>query len=113
MGRPVRIRKKKSFMFTTRHYSFMSIMGIVIAIFCLGVIITSVFHSYNSAGEVGAGFGLIGLLTLILNAIGIISGVTSLKERDIYITPSIIAIVLNSLMVLAWIIMIIISAIAG
>lgn len=113
MGKPVRIRKKKSFMFTTRHYSFMSIMGIVIGVFCLGVIITSVFHSYNSAGKIGADFGLIGLLTLILNAVGIISGATSLGERDIYITPAIVAIVLNSLMVLAWIIMIIISAIAG
>ncbi len=113
MGRPVKIRKKKSFMFTTRHYSFMSIMGIVIGLLCVGVIVTSVIHSYKNAGSVGNNFGLIGLLSLILNAIGIICGAASLGERDIYITPSIVAIVLNSLMVLAWIIMIIISALAG
>ena len=113
MSRPGKISKKKSFMFTTRHYSFMSIMGIVIGLLCLGVIITSVLHSYNNAGQIGVDFGVIGLLTLILNAIGIICGVASLGERDIYITPSIVAIVLNALMVLAWIIMIIISALAG
>ncbi len=112
MGRPVKIRKKKSFMFTTRHYSFMSIMGIVLGVFCLGVVITSVLHSYNNAGSVGAGFGLIGLMSLILNIIGIICGVTGLHERDVYITPAVVAIVINSIVVLWWLIMILISAIA-
>ena len=32
MGKPAKIRKKKSFMFTTRHYSFMSILGIVLTV---------------------------------------------------------------------------------
>lgn len=112
MGRPVKIRKKKSFMFTTRHYSFMSIVGIAIGVLCLCVVITSVIHSYNNAGSIAASFGLIGLMSVILNIIGILCGLTSLNERDIYITPSIIAIVLNSVMVAAWLVMIIISAIA-
>ncbi len=112
MGRPVKIRKKKSFMFTTRHYSFMSILGIVLAVLCLCVVITSVIHSYNNVGNIGAGFGTIGLMSLILNIIGILCGVVSLNERDIYITPSIVAIVLNSLMVVSWLVMIIISALA-
>ena len=112
MGRPVKIRKKKSFMFTTRHYSFMSIVGIALGLLCLGVVITSVVHSYNNAGNIGVGFGTIGLMSVLLNIIGIFCGITSLNERDIYITPSIIAIVINSIMVLAWLVMIIISALA-
>ena len=37
MGRPAKIRKKKSFMFTTKHYSFMSILGTAIGVLCLVV----------------------------------------------------------------------------
>ena len=46
---------------------------------------------------------------MILDIIGISCGLISLNERDIYITPAIVAIALNSLVILGWIIMIIIA----
>ena len=98
-------------MFTTRHYSFMSITGILIGVFCAASISTSIIHSYYSAGNIDAGFGGIGLFSMLLNVIGIFCGIVSLRERDIYITPAIVAIVLNGIMVAFWIIMIIISLI--
>ncbi|MCR5301963.1 MAG: DUF6142 family protein [Lachnospiraceae bacterium] len=113
MGKPVKIRKKKSFMFTTRHYSFMSIAGILIGVICACVISTSVIHSYNSYGNIAPGFGGIGLFSMLLNVVGIFCGIVSMYERDIYITPAVIAIALNALMVLGWIIMIVISLFAG
>lgn len=112
MGRPAKIRKKKSFMFTTRHYSFMSIMGILIGVICAGVVVTSVVHSYYNAGNIDAGFGGIGMFAMLLNVIGTICGVISLGERDIYITPAIVAIAFNSLMITGWIVMILISIFA-
>ena len=112
MGKPAKIRKKKSFMFTTRHYSFMSITGILIAVFCACVVITAVMHSYSMAGNVGKGFGGVGLFSALLNLIGVICGIVSLGERDIYITPAIVAIALNGLMILGWLVLIIISFIA-
>ena len=109
MGKPVKIRKKKSFMFTTRHYSFMSITGILIGVFCATAISTAIVQSYYKAGNIDVGFGGIGLFSTLLNVIGIFCGIVSLRERDIYITPAIVAIALNGIMVLFWIIMIILS----
>ena len=112
MGKPVKIRKKKSFMFTTRHYSFMSIMGILLGIFCVCVVATSVAFSYGKSGNIDKGFGGIGLFSLILNIVGTVCGTISLGERDVYITPAIAAIALNGVQILGWAAMIIISVIA-
>ena len=109
MGKPAKIRKKKSFMFTTRHYSFMSIMGIMIAAVTIGVICGMVIQSYKSAGSVAVGFGGVGLFSAILNVIGILCAVASLGERDIYIYPAIVAISANGVILLSWIAMILIS----
>ena len=113
MGKPVKIRKKKSFMFTTRHYSFMSIMGIMLAVICALSVSAVIFVSYQNAGKVDIGFGGVGLFSVILNIIGIICAVISLGERDVYLTPGIVAIVLNAAMILAWITIIIMSMIAN
>ena len=112
MGKPVKIRKKKSFMFTTRHYSFMSIMGIVLALVCILAVASMVFISYRNAGKVDIGFGGVGLFSVFLNIIGIICAVISLGERDVYLSPGIVAIVINGAMILAWVAIIIISMIA-
>ncbi len=112
MGKPTKIRKKKSFMFTTRHYSFMSITGILIGLFCALVVTTMVIFSYKNAGEVTRSFGGIGLFAACLNIIAIICGSISVGERDVYITPGIVAIVMNALMLLCWVVMIIIALVA-
>lgn len=112
MGRPKKIRKKKSFMFTTRHYSFMSIMGILIGVLCICVIATSVVHSYNNAGSIDVSFGGIGLFTALLAVIGVLCGLTSLNERDIYISAAIAAITVNGVILFGWLVMIIISMVA-
>ena len=112
MGKPAKIRKKKSFMFTTRHYSFLSVMGIVIGVLCICVIAASVVSSYGSSGKIDIGFGGIGLFSLILNIIGVVCGTISLNERDVYITPAIAAIVLNGILILGWTAMILISVLA-
>lgn len=112
MGKPVKIRKKKSFMFTTRHYSFMSIMGIVLALVCILAVASMVFISYRNAGKIDIGFGGVGLFSVFLNIIGIICAVISLGERDVYLSPGIVAIVINGAMILAWVAIIIISMVA-
>lgn len=112
MGKPVRIHKKKSFMFTTRHYSFMSIFGILIGVLCASVGTTLVIYSYHNAGTVGIGYGGIGMFSMLLNIIGVICGTVSLGERDIYRSAAIVAIVINGIMILSWLILIILSIFA-
>ena len=113
MGRPAKIRKKKSFMFTTKHYSFMSILGTAIGVLCLGVAIVMLIFSYRNEGTVDAGYGGVGLFSTILSVIGILCGVTSLNERDTYIAPAVVAMALNGVLVVGWTIMIIIALVAA
>ena len=113
MGKPAKIRKKKSFMFTTRHYSLMSIIGIMLAVFCACVVTTMIVYSYNPAGSVEIGFGGIGMFALILNIVGVLCGVASLGERDIYISAAIVAIALNGIEIFGWMVLMVISIIAG
>ena len=111
MGKPVKIRKKKSFMFTTKHYSFMSVMGIVLGVINVFFGVAMVMESYRNEGSVDAGYGSAGLFSVFLSIIGIICGIRSLGERDTYIAPAIVAISVNGAVILWWIVMIIISAI--
>lgn len=90
----------------------MSIMGILLGVLCVGVVVTMVVHSYYNAGQVEEGFGAIGLFSVITNIIGILCGVVSLGERDIYISPAIVAIAINALTILGWIVMIVIAVVA-
>ena len=109
MARSVKIHKKKSFMFTTKHHSFLGWMGMIIAVCTIGIVSTMIVFSYHNAGEVDINFGGVGLFATLLNLIGIISGILGVRERDAYITVPIISIVVNSIIVLAWIVTILIS----
>ncbi len=86
----------------------MSIAGILIGVLCIGVMVTLIMQSYYYAGNVETGFGGVGLFSAILNIIGILCGTSSLSERDIYISAAIVAICINAVTLLAWILMIII-----
>lgn len=109
MGRPVKIHKKKSFMFTTKHNSFQAVLGIVIAVMTIAIMITMVIYSFEVAGNVDVKFGGIGFFIALLNVVGLVSGIVGLNERDAFITPAIISIVGNGLMVLFWAFLVFIS----
>lgn len=109
MGKPAKIRKKKSFMFTTKHNSFTGILGLVIAICTLLIVITIIMYSYGQAGNVPAKFGMLGLSLAVLNLIGVISGIIGVKERDVFITPPIISIVVNFIMLAGWTIIVVLA----
>lgn len=109
MGRPAKIHKKKSFMFTTKHTSFLGVLGIAIAVSTIAMTITLVLFSYHQAGNVDIKQGSIGFFAMLLNVIGIMSGAFSLNERDVYLTPGIIAIVANGIMLALWVLMLFIA----
>lgn len=109
MGKPVKIHKKKSFMFTTKHHSFLGWLGVGIGLFCWMVGITLVVGAFHRAGEVEFGRAAVGMFAMILNIIGLLSGVISIRERDVLITPPIAAMVLNGVMLVGWIGLIFVS----
>lgn len=110
MGRPVKIHKKKSFMFTTKHNSFQAVLGIVVAVMTIAIMITMVIYSFEVAGNIDIKFGGIGFCIALLNLIGVVSGVVGLNERDAFITPAIISIAANGLMLLFWTFLVFVSS---
>lgn len=109
MGRPAKIRKKKSFMFTTKHQSFTGIMGLVIAAITITATITIVINAFNLSGKAPVKYGIIGMISAVLNVIGIFSGIDGVNEKDAYITPPIVAIVVNGIMVVLWVVVLILA----
>ena len=109
MARRVKIHKRKSFMFTSKHHSFTGWLSAGIALATIVICTLMLISSFNKAGDVTGSYGGIGLSCALLNIVGIIAGITGLKERDAFITVPIIGISLNGLMTLGWIITIIIS----
>ena len=113
MGRPAKIHKKKSFMFTTRHHTFTGIMSATIGIATVAIVIAMIVDSYSQAGDVPINLGGVGLCSSLLNIIGVIYGYLGLNERDAHRTPPIIGIVINVIMLIVWIGMIIVSYFKG
>lgn len=111
MARSPKIKKKKSFMFTTKHHPFTGILGVVLFALCASVQITSIIYSYSNRGKVEAAFGYYGFFTALLNVIGLISGITGLRERDAFKVSPWIAVVGNSFMLVFWAILLLLSGI--
>ncbi|MCR5222198.1 MAG: DUF6142 family protein [Lachnospiraceae bacterium] len=113
MARPRKIRKKKSFMFTTKHQSENGILSLSVASLSLAVMIASIAFSFAHRGEVPGKLGGVGLFAALLNVIGIVAGSVSLKERDIFIWVPRIALILNIVLLLVWTAMVLMGTIFG
>lgn len=103
MPKPVKIKKAKSFMFTTKHHSFSGVMGIVLAIISFVVIIGSTYMAFINKGHLdikicGVAFG-----AALLNLLGVICGLTALSERDIHKWAPITSIVANAVILFLWV----------
>ena len=61
MPRPKKIRKKKSFMFTSRHYSFIGTLSIVLAVCSLIGLFTAILLSSYNGGRNSGRYGGVGL----------------------------------------------------
>ena len=109
MGKPVKIHKKKSFMFTTRHHTFLGWMATITAILAFIMTVLLVIESYNMAGRVALSFGWTGMFLVILAILGIVSGITALGERDAIRTTPIVGISVNSAVIVAWVFVIVIA----
>lgn len=113
MSRSPRIRKKKSFMFTTKHHTFEGWIGLIIAIITVSVWIACAISSYDVQGNVSLKYGGVGLFSLLLSVFGVLFGIMGLKERDAYKSIPVLVVVINSIVILMWILVIVMSAIAN
>ena len=84
MARPRKIRKRKSFMFTSRHYSMLSIVSFVMGLCSLAGMVSSVLLAFAERGKPPVHIGGVGLFGMIGNVVWIIAAMNSLNERDIF-----------------------------
>lgn len=103
MPKPVKIKKPKSFMFTTKHHSFAGWMGCISGIISIGVFLSAVYLAFINKGRSSVSIGGAAFFAMILDFLGVISGITALSERDIHRWVPITAIAGNSVMLFVWV----------
>jgi len=106
MPKPVKIKKAKSFMFTTKHHSFSGWLGVVAGCISIGVLVMSIYLAFINKGSSSVAISGMGLFSLVLNIIGLIAGITALNERDIHRWVPITSIVGNSLFMFLWVVVV-------
>ena len=106
MPRPKKIRKRKSFMFSSRHYSMTSIISFVMGVCSIAGLIGSILLSFSEKGRPPVHLGGVGLFAMIGNVIGVIAAMNSLSERDIYRWVSYSALGLNMAGMALWTLMV-------
>lgn len=106
MPKPAKIKKAKSFMFTTKHHSFSGVMGCIACVVSIVTLVYGVYLAYLNAGQSSIKMGGIALLALILDFIGVIAGITGLPERDIHKWVPIVSIVVNAIMIGLWVLVV-------
>ena len=102
MSKPKKIHKRKSFMFTSRHYSMMSIISFAMGIASLSGMIASILVAFSKKGAPPVHIGGVGLFAMIGNIVGFIAAVRSLNERDIFKWVSYAGMGLNIAGLLLW-----------
>jgi len=107
MPRPVKIKKAKSFMFTTKHHSFSGVMGCILCVISITVLVGGIYLAFVNKGKSDLMIGGCAFFALILNILGIISGLTSLSERDIHRWVPYTSIVANSVVLALWVLLVI------
>ena len=102
MPRPKKIRKKRSFMFTSRHYSMTSLISFAMSICSIAGLIGSILLSFSQKGKPPVHLGGVGLFAMVGNIVGVIAAMNSLNERDIFRWVSYSALGLNMAGMALW-----------
>ena len=100
------IRKRKSFMFTSRHYSLLAVTSTVMGIASLAGLILSILIAFSERGKPPVHLGGVGFFSGIGNLVGIACAMCSLNERDIFKWVSYLGLALNMLGCLFWVLVI-------
>lgn len=106
MPKPKKIRKKRSFMFTSRHYSMTSLISFTMGVCSIAGLIGSILMSFGEKGKPPVHLGGVGLFAMIGNIVGVIAAMNSLNERDIFRWVSYGALGLNMAGMALWTLMV-------
>ncbi len=86
---------RKNYMFTNRRHSDKAVMGMILGIISLAAMIAVIFLSYTKGGNVPAGYGFTGLFAVVFSVVGLVLGITSIREKNQFLLFPVIGIILN------------------
>lgn len=78
------MNQKRGYKFTNKKHPEKGIMSVILGIVGLVYLILAVYGTYQSGGEAGSNYGLVGLLVTLFSAGGLILGVLAKSEPDKY-----------------------------
>ena len=87
--------RKKNYIFTNKKHSNRAIMSTIlggISLVSLGIV---TYLSYSQGGVMHGGYGVTGVLATIYSLIGLILGILTLREKDIYRIFPVLGTILN------------------
>lgn len=105
MPKPKKIRKKKSFMFTTKHQSVNGLISFVVGIISVLALIACIVIAFGNRGELLQRFGGVGLFGVLGNIVGVVAALISLNERDIFVWVPRTGLIINMLMIVIWVLL--------
>ena len=98
-----KIKKKKSFMFSSRHQSDVGVMSLLLGLASFAGMIACVIVSFAGRGETALRLGAVGMFAAVADVVGIVAGFISLGERDIFLWLPRTALIINACALALWI----------
>ena len=87
--------RKKNYIFTNKKHSDKAIMSTILGVISLVSLGIVTYLSYSQGGVMHGGYGVTGVLATVYSLIGLILGVQTLRDKDIYRFFPVLGMILN------------------
>ncbi|MCH5343045.1 MAG: hypothetical protein J1E64_03325 [Acetatifactor sp.] len=75
---------KKKYIYTNKRHSNRAVMSTILGILSNASLTAVIYLSYQSGGDIPAGYGMTGFLAVIFSLIGLVLGVVTARDREYY-----------------------------
>jgi type III secretory pathway component EscS len=96
-------RGRRSYKFTGKTHSKRAVVVFALALVTLITYLVFVYQSFQTAGQLSAYYGAVGVLAMIVAMVSLVFSITSLKEEDSFQFFPRLAVVTSLLSTLLWI----------
>ena len=87
--------RKKNYIFTNKKHSDKAIMSTILGVISLASLGIVTYLSYRQGGVMHGGYGITGVLATLYSLIGLILGILTLRDKDIYRIFPVLGTILN------------------
>lgn len=87
--------RKKNYIFTNKKHSDKAIMSTILGVISLASLGIVTYLSFRQGGVMYGGYGVTGVLATIYSLIGLILGILTLRDKDIYRIFPVLGTILN------------------